>query len=315
MLYVDLDINKEDMLSDRERKMPSIIRNLIYFFRKTIGQVLKYKINGKYIIVLSEINRRSLKKLDKIFKIDVTKNICISNNLIVKEDFVKYLNNRNLNILDGRWLFKYLIEDIVEYICKNAFMLSEMQEITILSNENSILICESIKRLSNKVRNINIVTKDIRKFKKLEKIVYEEKGLIINVTNNYKKAVSKSNIILNLDFVQEEFNKIVFPKKSIIVNFESGINILSKSFNGINASFYHINLPIKYKEMFANLNNFSTVCLYESIIYKKTSVQNIWKEIKEDGIKIECLEGNNGNMVRFLEYYKNKQENKLSNIS
>ena len=267
MLYVDLAINKEDMLSDRERKMPSIIRNLIYFFRKTIGQVLKYKINGKYIIVLSEINRRSLKKLDKIFKIDVTKNICISNNLIVKEDFVKYLNNievigveclsevvkylnnRNLNILDGRWLFKYLIEDIVEYICKNAFMLSEMQEITILSNENSILICESIKRLSNKVRNINIVTKDIRKFKKLEKIVYEEKGLIINVTNNYKKAVSKSNIILNLDFVQEEFNKIVFPKKSIIVNFESGINILSKSFNGINASFYHINLPIKYKEM------------------------------------------------------------------
>ena len=49
MLYVDLAINKEDMLSDRERKMPSIIRNLIYFFRKTIGQVLKYKINGKYI--------------------------------------------------------------------------------------------------------------------------------------------------------------------------------------------------------------------------------------------------------------------------
>ncbi len=293
MLYLDLAINKNDLLTEKERKFPKFIRNFINNFKLITGQVLKYKIDGNLVVVIPKVNRKVLKKLDKIFKTDVTKNICISDNLMSKEEILKLLSEKNINILNGRWLFKYLITDIVDYVCSNMGEISEKQEISILTNDNNLLIFESIKKLSNKVKNINIVTANPKMFNVLVKSICEENGLIVNVTSNYKKACINSNIILNLNFSQEDFNKIVFPKKAVIVNFENTIKMNQKSFNGVNANFYHIDLPKKYKEKFSKLKGFNAVNLYESIVYKRTSAQNIWREIRNDDVKIQCLERKN----------------------
>ena len=71
-----------------------------------------------------------------------------------------------------------------------------------------------------------------------------------------------------------------------------------KSFNGINSNFFNINLPLKYKEIYNKLNRFNSVNLYESLIYRNTQAENIWREIKEDKIEVLSLEGRNG-MIRF----------------
>ena len=187
MLYLDLAINKEEMLSDFQNKFPMFFRNIIYWFKKSTGQVFKYKINDKTVVVIPKISNRIFKKLDKIFKLDVTKTVCISDKLSIKKDFVDFLEERNLNILNGRWLFKYLITDVIDYVCKNASLEPETQEITILTEENNFLIYDSIKKLSNKVKNINIITHNIKSFDKLINDIHEENGLIINVTKNYFK--------------------------------------------------------------------------------------------------------------------------------
>ena len=65
MLYFDLAIYKEELLTDREKSFPKFFQNIIYNFRKITGQVLKLKINDKNLIVLPKINRRILRKVDK----------------------------------------------------------------------------------------------------------------------------------------------------------------------------------------------------------------------------------------------------------
>lgn len=298
MLYFDLANFKEELLNDKELRAPKFIRNIIYNFRKITGQALKIKVGDKNLIVLPNISKRTLKKVDKILKIDVTQNVCISNELMIKEDFVKFLNARNINILNGRWLFKYLIQDCLEYICEKSGIDSEYQEISILTNENNSFISDSIKRLSEKVKNITIVSKNIEIFKNLEEEIYEENGLIIRVTDDLKRAVLKSSIVFNLNFVQSDLNKIRFLKNAILINFEDRFKISQKSFEGKICDFYHINIPAKYLGELERFEKFESSNLYESFIYKKTSTKNIWNEIKADNIKIVCLEGKNG-IVRF----------------
>mgnify|MGYP001147417538 CR=1 FL=1 len=306
MLYIDFAINKDDILSNKEKKLPRIIRKCLCFIKNIEGQVLKYKLeNNGTVIVLPKITKKTLKKLDKLLKIDVTKNVCICDELLNKEQFMTYINEKELNIIDGRWLFKYMMVDVVKYICLELNVLSEKQEISILTNENDKNVFESIIKLSENVKNINIITRDPKKFKKLEEKVYKENGLILNITNNYKKALLKSTIILNLNFVQEDINKILFPRNSVIVNFENELKVNQKGFLGVNCSFYNISLPIKYFKLYKSLPHFNSVNLYESFIYKKTMIQNIWKELKEDNIKILCLEGKNG-IIKF--------ENKLKEV-
>lgn len=291
MLYFDLAIYKEDLLKENEKDLPSFIKNIIYNFRKLTGQALNLKISNKNLIILPKINKRVLKRIDKILRVDVTKNVCISEELKLKENFVNFLNERNINILDGRWLFKYLVENVLEFLCVKTDLIPEIQEISILTNELNNLIYETIIKLSKRVKNINIITKNINLFKKLEEDVYEESGMILRITNDFKKATLKSNIILNFNFVQELLDKINFGKNSNLVNFERSLRINQKSFNGKVINFYHINLPEKYLYNQERFTRFDTSILYESYIYKKTSPINIWKEISKDKIKIDALEG------------------------
>ena len=121
--------------------------------------------------------------------------------------------------------------------------------------------------------------------------MYEEKGLVLNVTNNFKKACLKSKIVFNIDFDEKIFNKVIFLKTAVVINLENNFRVKQSNFIGKNIDFYTVNLPIKYKNIYDRLNKFNSSKLYESFIYKKTMAQNIWNELKRDKIEIVVLEG------------------------
>ena len=298
MLYIDFAQNKEDFILENEKKLPYFFKNIIYFFRKFSGQVINYSIDGKNVVLISRINKRVLRKINKILKIDVTKNICICDYLMEKTEIIEFLQERNLNIMNGKWLFRYLICDIAEFICNKLDLIPENQEISLLVDEPNIFIFDILKKLSNKFKNINIITNKIRKFERIEKEIYNEKGLVLNVTNNFKKACEKSKIVFNIDFDEKEFNKVTFLPSAVIINVDNYINIKQSNFIGKNVDFYSINLPRKYKKIYNRLKSFNSSILYESFIYKKTLNQNIWNEIKEDNIEITVLESQ-GKSIKF----------------
>lgn len=236
----------------------------------------------------SKLKRKKIKKfVEKICKYNV-KSITLSSNLYDKEILKNELYAMNINILNGQYLFKFLTEEIINYICKKSKQNPENLEIAILTNDVSNTNKQIIMELSERVKIINIVTNHINEFRALEDVLYNDKGIMIKLSNNYKKALIKADIIINIDFPEEIFNKYLIPNKCIIINMNNGIKIKSKKFNGVNISDYNINMPKKYQ-----IEGFRDEFVYENYVFNKEYTL-ARKQIVEDKIKIKNLIGENG---------------------
>lgn len=293
MIYIKLDENKE--IIDKKN---------INFFAKIkdkFKKIREEKNEDKTLIVIKDVNSKTLNALSKYIKKNCINRVCISNNLLTNSTFMNYIRKENVRILDGKWLFKHLASNCADYICKCKKESLGYQEISFLSNGISDIIVENIKDISSKVRILNVITQDEKKFRKIEKELYEQKGIILNMNNNYKKSLMKSDIIFNFDFSEEEINKYSLPKRTCIINFNESIKINIKSFQGINVDFFEIPMPRKYLKNSIYLNDFDNSILYESYIYKNTSSKNIINEIIKDGVNISFLSGKSGR-IRKNEY-------------
>ena len=93
---------------------------------------------------------------------------------------------------------------------------------------------------------------------------------MLNISNNKRKSLLKSQIIINIDFPEELINTYRIYDKAIILNINDKINLRSKRFNGINSNYYQIELPDIYK-----LQNFDDEIVYESLIYIKPKYEEI----------------------------------------
>lgn len=296
MIYIKLIENEENSKINLFNRISSKFDNLF-------PKIEEKKINDKTLIVLYNTNRKTLSRLSKYISINCICKVCLSENLLNNQEFVKYILNENVKIFDGKWLFKYLISDCASYIslCKKEIL--DYQEISILCNNPNDIVFNDIRELAVKIRVLNIITNNEKRFKKLEKELYEKKGIILNISNNYTKSLKKSDIIFNFDFSEDDINKFTFSKNACIINLKDEIKINLKSFEGINANFYSIQMPNKYLVDTTLLSEFNPTILYESYIYKNTSYQNIINEIKKDNITIEFLYGRNGK-IRKNEYLK-----------
>lgn len=162
-------------------------------------------------------------------------------------------------------------------------------EVSILVNDFTNINIDTIILIANNIRRLNIITNHIDKCKRIENYLYEEFGIMINVSNNKKTSLAKSEIIVNIDFPKEILNKYRIYDKAVIFNVLDKITIESKRFNGINVNYYKISMPDKYE-----MDEFENEVMYESIIYKYKELDNIRERIEKDKIRIKKLIGENG---------------------
>ena len=127
-------------------------------------------------------------------------------------------------------------------------MKKEEVSISILVNDINDNILENIKEIVKEYKKINIVTNHIEKFKKIEKQILEKEGIMLVISNNRRKSLLKSKIILNIDFPTELINKYQIYEEAIIVNLKGNVKIEKKRFNGININDYEI--CFKYEDEF-----------------------------------------------------------------
>lgn len=273
-------------------KMDNISREnkILNIFRKKIKVIKKEEDTYLYVYINEKFNSKKLRKIGqrinkKIYEEGI-KTIVLSDDINpIKEIREELINN---NVLDGRWLFNYLILDTIEYVLDKKKKKVEESEISILVNETADVNIQNIQQIARVVKNLNIVTNNIDVFKQIEDKLYNDLGIAIRVTNNKRKSLIKSDVIINLDFNDETIAKYTLPPNGIVVNINRKV-ALKKRFNGINISNYKISVPVKYK-----LANFKDNVMYESKIYSKTLYENIIQRIRKDDIKILGLIGNNG---------------------
>lgn len=273
-------------------KMDNISREnkILNIFRKKIKVIKKEEDTYLYVYINEKFNSKKLRKIGqrinkKIYEEGI-KTIVLSDDINpIKEIREELINN---NVLDGRWLFNYLILDTIEYVLDKKKKKVEESEISILVNETADVNIQNIQQIARVVKNLNIVTNNIDVFKQIEDKLYNDLGIAIRVTNNKRKSLIKSDVIINLDFNDETIAKYTLPPNGIVVNINRKV-ALKKRFNGINISNYKISVPVKYK-----LANFKDNVMYESKIYSKTPYENIIQRIKKDDVKVLGLIGNNG---------------------
>lgn len=278
------------MIYIEKNDKPNIIEkmlNLIKVQDSTIILPINEKTKEKKI---EKIAKKTIKVIGKISN---SKKIVLSKKMKKEEKYINYLNEYGIEIADGRWLFEILLTDIVNYIVEKQKI--ERVNISVLINDLTDKEFENIKLLAQKYMTINIVTNHIEKFRKLEQQL-QEKGIIATITNNKKKSLMKSQIIINIDFPKELINKYRINESATIVNVKRPIKITQKRFNGVTVNDYEI----EYRNDICNekffVDKYNLKDLYEAEMYKRDSFTNLRKKIKNDKVLINKLYLNNGEL-------------------
>lgn len=232
------------------------------------------------------------KKTKNILDKTASKKIILSKNIHKKNGYINYLYSYNYDIVDGKWLFKILLYDVLEYIIMKENLDKEETQISIMINDITERDLYNIKKIITNFKKVNIITNHLEKFKNIEE-KYKDIGIVINVGNNKRKGLLKSKIILNLDFPSELVNKYNIYDEAIIVNFQNNVKIKKKRYNGICINDYEINVKNCNDFNFWDFENYFRKELYEGILYKNQPIEETLKKLKIDGVVIEKLIGTN----------------------
>ena len=288
-------------------------------YKKTFRIFTVKDIEGKEFIILPcDTGNKNIRKwIPHLAKILYDRNcnkVVLSKTLKQEEGIKEAIYKENISILDGSILKQNMLLKVTEYISNELNVELKNTEITLLVNENRKAHIENIISLAENAKNIKIVTNNIEEFKSLEQKLKEKFGILIRITNNKRKGLANSNIIINMDFPEELVNKYTINPDAIIVNLEKTVKIKYKQFCGINANNIKINLPKQYRVEFerANIyNDFEESELYEAELLNM-GFEEVQQKLKKDNVYVKALIGNNGTINE--KEFREKCENYVKSI-
>ena len=260
---------------------------------KIIGRKIQLE-NDNIKIYMDLAKEKNTRKLVKRLLLNETNNVVIDKELITCEKLINLLKSNDIKIFDGKWLEKYLILDILEYIINKKQIIKAETEIAVTANEITDLLIEMIKILSKQYKKLTVVTNHIEKLRKIEKEIKEKEGILIILSNNKNKSLLKSQIIINMDFNQELINQYKIYEEAIIINAEENIRIDAIRFNGIVINDYEIEIGRKEFIWREGIEKYRQRDLIEAELYVRDTYKNIRKKIQKNNIKIKELYGING---------------------
>ena len=260
---------------------------------KRFGKKIEIQNDNIKIYYNLEIEKNIKKIIKNLLKQEIY-NVVLDKSLWDNDKFKNYLYSNNINIIDGKWLKKYMTLDILNYIITKKQIHKEETEIAITLNEITEISIEIIKNLAKQYKKLVVVTNHIEKLRKIEKEIQEKEGILIVVTNNKNKSLLKSQIIINMDFNKEVLNQYKIYDEAIILNIEENIKIDSIRFNGVIINDFEVEtgrIELIWRE---NYEKYRVKDLLEANLYVRDTFKNIRKKLQKSNISIKSLYGNNG---------------------
>ncbi len=293
----------DEIISSKNQKMPYIIKWLIYEYKKIFKVFTIKPVSGNDVIIIPRYknNEKTVKIIPDLVNILYDRNcdtIVLSNSLKNINGVKECINKENIKILDGTFLKENLLLEIVIYVANSMNISAKDVDVTILANDNKFDYMKNIINIAENIKNIKIVTNNVERFKNVEQKIQEILGILIRITNNKRKGLANSQIIINLDFPEELINKYAINPEAIIVNIGQNVKIKSKKFKGINANNIKISMKTNYNTEFEQnkiFNDFEEAELYEASI-KNMSFEEIKKKFQKDNVNVTSLIGNNGSI-------------------
>lgn len=204
---------------------------------KNVRIFKKITLKNNKIFINVNLEKTSLKskikivqKIKKVLESQKIRQLCIERKLKNDTQFMNLLHSYNIKICSPKWIFKQCTDEVIDGILNDRKR--EESEIYICVNEVDLQIEKYIYKFAKEFKAINIVTNHIGKFKKIEEKLYEEDGILINLTNNRRKSLLKAKLILNVDFPKEIINEFAIYDNSVIISWEENLKIKKKRFCG-----------------------------------------------------------------------------------
>lgn len=265
------------------------LNRLEKIYRK-IFKIIRIENNYFYI---PENNEKIIKKLLEKLQVE---NI----DYIISENDI----NINYNRFNGKYLIKYALPEIIDY-CLNIIDINpKQQEIHICVEKFSKENIDIIETLVERVKVVNLVTNHLKQFQELEKRL-DKNERYITVSNNKRKSLKKSNIIINLDF--KNLNEYNVNRNAIIINCNKELN-LNKDFEGICIERIDIEIS-KILRIFSENKNMNKQELFEAELAKQQNYDEARYILEKSKIKIKKLIGKRG-IINLDEFIKLKNSEK-----
>lgn len=248
--------NKKNIIYVRydTRKYESASEKIIKFLRKVLirveietienGQIIlipKYKKNNNFI------KNRLLKQVKNLLEDKEFQGLIYEKDLfsfkdeignILKDKKQNKVKNKikdrldSIQILNGKYLMKNMLKNILKYIFDINKQNMSLENIYIFVNEYTKDNIYIINSLIAKFKTVNIITENLRYYKRLEMSLYKE-GILINVSNNKKKSARYAKYIVNIDFEKEIFEKYNINMNSVIINLTNNERFFDNIFRGV----------------------------------------------------------------------------------
>ena len=206
----------------------------------------------------------------------------LKDNLILKDNLSKY----NIKVLNGRWLFKFLILDILEYVSKIKENRLDTLTLAILMDRADAIIIGQLIQIAKNVKILKIITSSKLGYLYIENELFTKHGIGIQITNNKEKSLSNVDIVLNYDFNKERLKKFRINPNAIIINLRNQIMINKDIFQGIVINDYEIAFNEEKFDAQIKKENFNKNILYESYIHRRDTFENIKKQMDKDNVKL-----------------------------
>lgn len=257
-----------------DRKYEKLKEKSANIFRKIFIKVIIENIDNGIIIVIPKykfikstnklVKKRIINQIKKYIKYENVEYIILEQNLkFIRKEF------NQTNILNGKYLMKNIIFKLLEYIYNIKNKNIKLENIYIFVNEYTKNNIGIIEMLARKCKTVNIVTENLKYFRKLEDFLYNE-GILITVSNNKRKSAKNAKMIINMDFNKDTFERYTINMNSIIINLTNEKIFFENTFRGICINNFEMNINENvrcfYKEFYGNIEE----SLYlESIILNK----------------------------------------------
>ena len=100
-------------------------------------------------------------------------------------------------------------------------------------NEYRIENLDLIECISKDVKQLSVVSKNYTKLEKTANRLFENYGYTVKLYNNDSSDFKRDNIIINMDFVEDDVKKLFLSKHAIVISLNEKINNLKRSFDGL----------------------------------------------------------------------------------
>ena len=285
MITVYIKRLKKDDKIDELKKTPKFLHKMLINITKRTNNFYTNTIDEdkKIYLIIDENNKNIYKNIIKKLKNEKTKTQKVQ--IVLEDDLKEYIDYfSEFKILNGKDFMNNNVKAILEKILENTPM--ALQDVFILTNKYNEQSIRMIKNIGQEFKSVNVISKEIEKYKTLEDIL-ESEIIVFSIANNKKKSLKKAKIIINMDFSNEQLQEYNICRSAIIVNLSKEKIKDLKSFEGIIVQNVEIELEDSEKKFFKENNiieKFKKVELYESISTKKI----------QDVKRIKKIYGNNG---------------------